>query len=105
MNDRRTQSSLTDIVGRTDIGTMQADKQAIPVFDIPFAQPLGIFLLERAFEQPGADPLKALNLSLELRRRQSISVIMHMYRLAEQGLHRVGPKSSRVEVHHRLKIA
>ncbi len=41
MHNRRTQVTLTDIIGRTDICTVQENEQAIPVFEIPFQESFG----------------------------------------------------------------
>ena len=62
MDNRWAQVSLTDIIGWADIGAVQEDKQAVPVFDIPFEKSFRIFLFLRAIEQPVEDPLDSLEL-------------------------------------------
>ena len=66
MDNGWTQVTLTDVVGRTDIAAMQENKQAVAVFEIPFQESFGFALFQRAFEQPVANALDPLNLSLEL---------------------------------------
>ena len=41
MHDRRTQVTLADIIGWTDICAVQEDEQAVPVFVIPFQESSG----------------------------------------------------------------
>ena len=66
MHDRWTQVPFADIIGRTDICTVQKNKQAIPVFMVPFRESFGFGLFQLALEQPVADVLDPLNLGLEL---------------------------------------
>ena len=63
MHDRGTQVSFADIIGRTDICTVQENEQAVPVFEIPFQESFGFGLFQRAFEQPVANALDPLNLA------------------------------------------
>ena len=66
MHDRGTQVPFADIIGRTDICTVQENEQAVPVLMVPFQESFRIELFQRALEQPVTDTFDPLNLGLEL---------------------------------------
>jgi hypothetical protein len=78
MHNRGAQVSLTDIIGWTDIRAMQEDEQAVPVFMVPFQESFIFGLLQRVLEQPVAEVFNPLYLRLELRWRESISLVVQM---------------------------
>ncbi len=105
MNDGRTQSSLTDIIGRANIRSMQAHKQAFSVFLIPSLQQAGFRLGYGAPDQPVTQPLHPFDLSLELIRRQVNSLVMQMDCIPEHGLHRSSPENAGMQIDDGLQIA
>ena len=105
MDDRRSQIPFTYIVGRIDVGAIQEDEQAVPVFEVPFLQSPGFFLWQGTFEQPVAKVFNPADLCFKLWRRQLISPIMQMNGGTEQRLHGSGPKRARITVDHSLQLA
>ena len=105
MNHRWTQIALTDVVGWRHIISMQEDKQALPVFAIPFDEPFFIRVLRRPFQQPVTERLQPFHPGSEFSGRQLIPFIVQMHGRAEHYLHGFRPKSLRIQVNHRLQVA
>jgi hypothetical protein len=93
MNDRRTQSTLADIVGRRDIPAVQEDEQALAMILVAALQSAGIWIDQGVLEQPIAMVLNGLQLRLKGFGRQPIALVMDMDGIAEQLLHGLRQKA------------
>ena len=69
VNDRRTQSPFSDIVGRINVRAIKKNEQLLAMFEIAALQPLGIRRIETSLEQPITVAFDPSHLGCELVRR------------------------------------